>query len=298
MMLGAIGGSDTLVGLTIGEIQQLEESVRKTIARVVNPELTALTLDSPHRLFARWLSKTVRRTPVEIFTVNYDVLLEHALEAERVPLFDGFVGSYQPFFNSDSLRRTEAAPAAAWARLWKMHGSVTWRRVDQDGKMRVIRTTPDGSGEMIYPSFEKYDESRQQPYSAFSDRLGRFLDQEDALLVSVGYSFGDEHINNLLFGSLENRSRAHAYALQFSEPPVTSDLAKRAAQRPNMLVLGPDQGCIGGRQGPWRKDGATSSEDGAFIATPGATAGAPASAVSMKIGDFSVFCKFLQNMTE
>ena len=32
--------------------------------------------------------------------------------------------------------------------------------------MRVVRGDPDLAGEMILPSFQKYDESRQQPYAA------------------------------------------------------------------------------------------------------------------------------------
>jgi len=165
MMLNAVGKSDILSGLKKEKLAKLEESVRKTIARVVTPDLGDIPNDFPHRKFAQWLVKTSRQNPVEIFTVNYDVLIEHALEAERIPTFDGFVGSFRPFFYPDSLRRTESAPGANWTRLWKMHGSVTWRRVEQGGRFRVVRGEPDPAGEMIYPSFQKYDESRQQPTS-------------------------------------------------------------------------------------------------------------------------------------
>jgi SIR2-like domain len=215
MMLNAIGKDDTLSGLKTDELKKLEECMRSTIARLVTPDLKGLPADYPHRRFARWLSKTSRKACIEIFTVNYDVLVEHALESERVPVFDGFVGSYQPFFHPDSLRRTETAPGANWTRLWKMHGSVTWRRIEQDGRFRVVRGEPDPAGEMILPSFQKYDESRQQPFASFTERLNRFLEQDDALLIVAGFSFGDEHINNLIFGALENRPRTHVYALQF-----------------------------------------------------------------------------------
>ena len=47
-----------------------------------------------------------------IWEMSDDVLIEHGLEAERIPLFDGFVGSFRPFFHPDSLRRLEAAPGA------------------------------------------------------------------------------------------------------------------------------------------------------------------------------------------
>ena len=42
MMLSAVGKSDTLSGLNMNEIVKLEESVRKTIARVVSPDLAGI----------------------------------------------------------------------------------------------------------------------------------------------------------------------------------------------------------------------------------------------------------------
>lgn len=304
MMLDAVGNTDTLSGLKKDEIEKLEESVRKTIAKTVTPDLSKIPNEHPHRKFARWLNKTSRQSPVEIFTVNYDVLIEHALEAERIPTFDGFVGSYQPFFHPDSLRRLESAPGANWTRLWKMHGSVTWRRIEQGARIRVVRGDPDTAGEMIYPSFQKYDESRQQPYSAFTDRLSRFLEQDDALLIVAGFGFGDEHINNLIFGALENRPRTHVYALQFEELPEDNDLIKRAYQRPNMIVMGPDTGIMGAQRAAWapvespafmkvafelRAD--QSSDVGEGAENEGVKSGL------MKIGSFESFCNFLESMT-
>ena len=300
MMLSAVGKSDTLSGLKVDEIEKLEESVRKTIARVVTPDLSAIPVELPHRKFARWLVKTSRQNPVEIFTVNYDVLIEHGLEAERIPLFDGFVGSFRPFFHPDSLRRLEAAPGAAWTRLWKMHGSVTWRRINQGGRMRVVRGEPNPAGEMIYPSFQKYDESRQQPYAAFTDRLNRFLEQDDALLIVAGFNFGDEHINNLVFGALENRPRTHVYALQFDERPEDCDLVKRAYQRPNMIMIGPNTGIIGSRRAAWAPVESPSFMHGVFELKANASAedgkNTDAKAGVMKIGDFASFCDFLVSM--
>lgn len=298
MMLNAVGSDDTLAGLNKVEIENLEESVRKAIAKIVMPDLNKIQGDFPHRQFARWLGKTSRQNPVEIFTVNYDVLIEYGMEIERIPVFDGFVGSYRPFFHPDSLRRKESAPGAAWTRLWKMHGSVTWRRIEQDGRLRIIRSEPNPEGEMIYPSFQKYDESRQQPYVAFTDRLSRFLEQDDALLVIVGFSFGDEHINNIIFGAIENRPRTHVYALQYEEPDDHADLTRRAVQRPNMIVISPKTGIVGGRRAPWapvetpkfmekmyelRKD---TDENGNIMKSG-----------HMKIGDFAIFTEFLEAMT-
>lgn len=298
MMLSAIGKDDTLCGLKQDELARLEECVRKTIARLVTPDLKGLPAEFPHRKFARWLAKTSRRACVEIFTLNYDVLIEHALESERVPVFDGFVGSYRPFFHPDSLRRAETAPGANWTRVWKMHGSVTWRRIEQEGRVRVVRGEPDPAGEMILPSFQKYDESRQQPYAAFTDRMARFLEQDDALLIVAGFSFGDDHINNLMFSALDNRPRTHVYALQYGELAEDSILIKRAYQRPNLIVVGPETGVISGRRAKWTPSESPSFMDGVFeLKETAAPAGGTTKAGRMKIGNFASFCQFLESMT-
>ena len=80
--------------------------------------------------------------------------------------------------------------------------------------------------------------------------LARFLKLDDALLIAVGFSFGDEHINNAIFSALENRPRTHVYALQFAEEEDDTELVKRSLQRRNLVVIGPDTGIIGGTRAP------------------------------------------------
>ncbi len=304
MMLEAVGKGDTLAGLQKDGLSELETTIRQEIAKVVNPPIDHILGALPHRRFGRWLIQAPRLQPVEIFTVNYDILIESALEAERVPLFDGFVGSYQPFFLPDSLRHSEFSPGINWTRLWKMHGSLTWRKVEIDGRERLVRGEPDQSGEMILPSFQKYDESRQQPYAAFSDRLARFLDHDGALLVVCGFGFGDEHINNVIFEALESRPRTHVYALQFDEQGEDTDLVQRSYQRHNMMVIGPETGIIGGRRGNWQISGDLSvfsevmevterSQDSDGESNPPST---NENSCSVRIGDFNQFCNFLASM--
>jgi len=298
MILGAMGNQDTLLGLDHEGILKFEETVRRTIAKIANPDRKLIPEETPHREMARWLARTSRQQAAEIFTLNYDILIEMAFEAERIPLFDGFVGSYRPFFLPDSLRRPEIAPGVNWVRLWKMHGSVTWRRENLDGRARVVRGEPDDSGEMILPSFHKYDESRQQPYAAFIDRLARFLDQDDALLITNGFSFSDEHINNVIFSAIENRPRTHVYSLQFDELGDGTDLVKRGLRQRNLILIGPKTGVIGGRRAPWRLDEPAPFVDTAFELTSKTEAVPEPKTGEMRLGDFVKFCEFLRSMSD
>lgn len=294
-MLGAISSSDKLAGLGESDLKVFEETIQKTIARIAQPPPERIPDKLPHNDFARWVARVIRQPPVEIFTTNYDVLIEKALEAERIPVFDGFVGSYRPFFHSDSLRRVEVAPGATWARLWKIHGSVNWKLEEQGGHQRIVRVEPHKTGEMILPSHHKYDESRQQPYIALLERLGRVLDQDDALMVTVGYSFSDEHINNVIFNTLDSKPRTHVFALQFEEPE-THDLIERAMRRSNLLVLGPSTGVIGGTRGEWRLFDPVEFMEVAFDTTTEGESNGDGNTGQMKLGDFNHFCKFLASM--
>jgi transposase InsO family protein len=69
--------------------------------------------------------------------------------------------------------------------------------------------------------------SRQQPYASFIDRLTRFLEQDDALLIVAGSSFGDEHINNLIFGALPR----HQWTLRQSAHRCRTEAQGRGASR-------------------------------------------------------------------
>lgn len=297
--LKAIGSGDTLAGLTVGDLAQFEKTIRETIAAQVNPDQSTLPDKLPHDDFVRWIARMPRTHPVEIFTTNYDVLLETALEAERAPVFDGFVGCNRPFFSHDSLTRPESAPGAAWTRLWKVHGSINWRVDIVRGRPRVVRTVPHCDGEMILPSHYKYDESRKQPYSALLDRLTRVLERDDAILFVCGYSFSDEHINAIIFDALEAKRRPHVIALQYADPEENSVLADRAARYLNLMALGPRIAHIGGRRGKWRLEevrGAPHIAQAFQLDPPGGDE-QPGGAGSLLLGDFARFAEFLGSLT-
>jgi hypothetical protein len=293
IILMALSKDDSLLGLKRKDLWSVEDTVRKTIAQTVNPSLTSIPDSTPHWTFANWISKVTRKCAVEIFTVNYDILLEHALEAQRVPYFDGFVGGFRPFFLAESLRRPELGPGPAWARLWKIHGSVTWARISIAGLPRVIKVSPTETGEMILPSFEKYDESRQQPYLAYIERLRRFLEQDDSLLITCGFSFGDEHLNSVIFESLSNRPRTHVYACQYEDLPIDGPLLSRASVLRNLTVITPALGSIGGTKYEWHSIEDIPDNPRIFVRDAATAATSKPLKGNVMLGDFSVFCEFL-----
>ena len=60
----------------------------------------------PMLQFAVWAAQANYDEPLELFTVNYDLLIETALEQLGVPYFDGFVGFLRARFQTDLVEGT------------------------------------------------------------------------------------------------------------------------------------------------------------------------------------------------
>ena len=305
--IDAVGHAETLVGLTRNQLQDVESRICAAIAKAASPAEAKIPDHMPHSDFADWVKKVNRTAPIEIFTTNYDVLFERAFEATRVPVFDGFVGTHRPFFYPECLHDDEQLPKAQWTRLWKLHGSVNWLLEDQPEGKRIIRSHLTESGELILPSHRKYDESRKQPYVAYMDRLSRILNSEHALLVTCGYSFRDDHINDILYGALDTRNTANIIALQFHELNKNDDVSKAAVKRSNLSVIAPNGGVISGIVGLWQLTQPVDNKTSSFMdiafdsdALPEKD-GSPAAVAAdltgrMRLGDFNWFCRFLNAM--
>ncbi len=307
MKIDAIGEGETLVGLDQDRLIRLEKTICATIAKIVNPEEKTIPKRTPHDVFASWVKKVNRTVPMEVFTMNYDLLFEAAFETARVPVFDGFVGTHRPFFYPECLDDEDLLPNANWIRLWKLHGSVNWILENGPTGKRIIRSVPTESGELILPSHRKYDESRKQPYVGYIDRLSRILNSEHALLITCGYSFGDEHISAILYGALDNRNTANIIALQFQNLKEEDDLVEAAVRRSNLTVIGPNGGVISGVWGLWQLSQPVDNKTCSFMDMAFDSNGLPEdkgspAAVSidlmgrMRIGDFNWFCRFLNSM--
>ena len=207
-----------------------------------------------HAEFAAWLSSIQRTKPVEIFTTNYDLLIERGLEIAMVPYFDGFVGTVNPYFSDAAAdfkddNDNQVHIPRSWARLWKIHGSIGWRAATEvvTGTKKILRlplvppTTNDDL--MIFPSREKYLDSRRLPFVALQDRLRRLTASGECLLLIAGYSFGDQHINDIIFGNLRSNNRFSATVLSFDPLKtlgIEENLIKPAQGIRNLTVYGPD----------------------------------------------------------
>lgn len=214
-----------------------------------------------HQSLASWIRHVRREEAIEVFTTNYDLLLEHSLEAVGVPYFDGFVGVVAPFFVPQCVeadggkRNPDDFPPISWTRLWKLHGSVGWQMKPDPatGKSTIVRMglmdIAPGTELVIYPSREKLSESRKLPFATFMDRLRTFLSTGENLLLITGYSFGDEHINSVLTHALRGNTRAAVNAFAFDS--IGKEALALAETYRNFSVFGRTSACVGGIHAAW-----------------------------------------------
>ena len=246
------GGPDTVDGLTAEQAGDLDRRICGLIVNALRVDDSGL---SPMLHFATWAARADYHLPVEVFTINYDLVLETAFESLRVPYFDGFVGALRARFYTHLVEATTADSddwlPAFLVRVWKLHGSVNWEwGSEPHGEIvRLGTTVSSGSPAAIYPSDTKYDESRRVPFVVLQDRFRRAIRQPETLLLISGYSFRDEHLNEMIFDAAHQRPRSEFLAFSFDALP--EKLAGAAVMIPNLQAIGRSEAIIGGVRGKW-----------------------------------------------
>jgi hypothetical protein len=245
--LRAVAGKDKVRDLCGADLDKLDDKICSLIHELADKALP--NVETPYHYIASWVDAVGRDMPVEIFTTNYDLLMEQALEDCRVPYFDGFAGGRRPFFDLRAMEEDMLPPR--WARLWKLHGSINWYQVPAKGVFRGATTGEPTTKRVIHPSHLKYEESRRMPYLAMIDRLRAYLKQATATLVLCGYSFRDEHINEVIIQGLQCTPTAISFALLYGGIGQYPQAVKLARERSNLTLLAKDGAVISGNEGIW-----------------------------------------------
>jgi hypothetical protein len=244
-------GDEQFEDLTHTQAETLDKTVCQAIVKALDIQGADLT---PIYQLAAWTARANYRLPIELFTVNYDLLLETGLEHLRVPYFDGFVGSLQARFHTELVEATpgvdEECVPRFFVRLWKLHGSVNWAWGEDQQILRRGQPVAEGVPAAIYPSDAKYEESRRVPFVVLQDRLRRALQQPETLVLITGYSFSDNHLNEMLFDAAARRERSEFLAFCHSQIPAV--LSSRAATTPNLQVIGGREAILGGVHAEWK----------------------------------------------
>jgi hypothetical protein len=282
-----VAGSGEVRGLSTSELEALEKAITDGIVELADKSLP--NSSTPFHNVAAWAGAMERDAPVEIFTTNYDLLLEEAFEGHRSAYFDGFVGAREPFFDNASVSYADESPLPPrFTRLWKLHGSMNWYEAEEGTVTRSQRDL--GTRRLIHPSHLKYDESRQMPFLALLDRLRAFLGQRGARLVTCGYSFRDNHINATLRDGLQANPTSSLIGLLYGELDGYEAASKLAREQANVAVYAADAAVIGTQCADWACDDTGSSGNERGVRT-GAAGGC-----EVVLGDFVEFGALLTSL--
>jgi len=281
------------VGIDGKSAQKLDIEICNKIYELISSKESEADLENT-KLFLAWLSTQNRDYTKEVFTTNYDLIIERSLELNGLPYFDGFVGSYEPFFWQESIDKfvNNTDLTKDWIRLWKLHGSLSWfwKKDQQNNSHKIIRIGNIGSERkeeiVIYPSKEKYESSRKQPFVAYFDRLRNYLLNGELLFIFTGYSFSDQHINDIVFNCLRQNNRLSALVFAYKDS-VVEYLHTLSSSYLNLSVYGPTKAIINGILGEWKysKDKLKPNENSDIFWSDANS--------KLTIGDFNELVKFL-----
>jgi len=164
--------------------------------------------------------------PVQIFTTNYDLLIELACEESHIVIINGFEGIFHRrwspcCFDYDIGKATTHTqtprfePSARHIRLYKLHGSLSWFRDSsqfyEEKPISKLNRTP----LIIYPSRLKYAHC-------------------------IGYRFADKHLNQYIDIGLNNGLSL----LVFSKEPI--DALVNISTFPQVSMLNEETTIING----------------------------------------------------
>ena len=203
------------------------------------------------RLVSRRRSEpSAKAPPVQIFTVNYDLLLELACEESNLVAVNGFEGIFRRRWNpesfdmdigtaTDHVQKARFDRSARHIRLCKLHGSLSWYKID--GGFCEEKPSPGDTRIplIIYPSRRKYSESICPPFEGLFRRFGEIVDRSN-LLVSIGYGFGDAHLDQYIFSALNNSLSL----VVFSKEPI--DLLASKSSHSSISLINEKQTIIDG----------------------------------------------------
>jgi len=182
------------------EIKTIKISIVKSIG-------TAWEYSETHSRFLRRLVGQRARKTCDLFCLNYDTLLESNLEHLKFSYTDGFQGAENAYFDPSLF--TNETDTSPFFRVFKLHGSLNWVRDEKETiRRRPSNDIDDDQRIVIYPCEQKYLLTQYGVYETLLDLFRKRLRKHypNNKLITLGYSYGDEHINLAIEDSIRDSS--------------------------------------------------------------------------------------------
>lgn len=214
------------MNLCKGLIEKIESVIYDKLTPVLLPgqiaETSEMVLDHYKRLYSKVTNRNKDLSRINVFTTNNDLFNETALDSLNIHYINGFSGGLTKYFNpaffnytfskrmDTSLEKFE--PVNNMVYLYKIHGSVNWIEDSSNAnsyfnirELTEIEKNYNGKA-MIYPTPFKQNKSLGSPYVDLFREFQHKLLEPNSVLFVIGYSFNDEHINDIIYRSLVTNS--------------------------------------------------------------------------------------------
>lgn len=209
------------------DLDNLPINPSSSVSEVENGKLNENRYYYHERLVKKILQRPLNLKRGNIFTTNYDLAFENAFDNQGVNYIDGFSGFQNRTFKPEtydydiyypgSTTQGKVSRIEKVIRYYKIHGSLTWIKTPpsatnifgiKEVPIELIRRLKNDLNKsligdiMIYPSATKKSYTLDFPYSELFRQFSSAITQSQSVLFTYGYSFCDEHINDIIYQAL------------------------------------------------------------------------------------------------
>jgi hypothetical protein len=215
-------------GESVTKIDKSIKLMQKWLFDNCNTDKTTLNITGNERLnknryhFHETFIKRLLQRPnnlkrANLFTTNYDMAFDYALDNLGIHYINGFMGVHNRCFRPEVYDYDLYYPgqsvtgkvhrAEKVLKYYKIHGSLSWLATKPSvSNTYGIKEIPlndefkvgDENELMVYPCVSKKSFTLDLPYSELFRQFSQTINQPQSVLFCVGYSFYDEHINDII----------------------------------------------------------------------------------------------------
>ncbi|MCT1665132.1 SIR2 family protein [Corynebacterium sanguinis] len=256
-----LGEGSTAQSFSVNDIEGLRKKIGAALAFACRLPGEPGSIDpdyreDPLRAHRDFISRVVRNRRANlprprIFTTNYDLVIESALDQLGYPYIDGFSGTVDrrlnlsyyglDFHRVDTTSQQALARAESALYLHKIHGSLNWKAAIEiepttgveSLEVHQVAENAASQGErvLIYPTTAKEGDTLAYPYSDLMRMLGDAVQQDNTAIISVGYGFADPHINRILLRSLAMNPELNVFVADPYAVLEDNDMTTAAASK-------------------------------------------------------------------
>ncbi len=226
------------------DLRKIPTTVLRKIVKHNKKELFKPVLSNKYHFHEKFVKALLQRPlnlkRANIFSLNYDLAFEYAFDKLGVFYIDGFAGFHKRYFKPETFEYDMFYPGSTTAgkvqriekvvRYFKLHGSISWINSEkrdannlygiEELPIPLIEKSNKKGDTIIYPSAVKKSYTLDFPYSELFRQFASTISHSQSVLVTIGYAFADEHINDIIFQALSNPSFTLIILAYSSNPEI------------------------------------------------------------------------------